>query len=631
MPQSATWASPIYSDLGDSSQKCIRIFILQPASNRDDEIRGQLTVVVLDDPGTDFEALSYTWGGSSEDQIIHLDGAVFAVTDNLHYALRRLRNKKAARRLWVDAICINQNDLVEKGWQVAMMGEIYSRANRVLVWIGEPEKAAQHSGESSGVLQSPFRAKYLSFNNIATPWRFARVRSLSNTICATTPHWWDRAWVVQEAVCAERITVIFGSHELGWYRFYKFLYMVHDDILFKHEADEEFMRQVLRAVEGIQGIRKRYWKEKKDEKKPKTPLSWIIWRARQAQATQARDKVYSLLAMMPREIAAFLNPEYSEDIADTFAKATYYVIRADADLNILVWVPLRSRPNNTEEEGERGGEMMVWKNPDLPGSWAVDFADLKYGLFHAAANGQENFWRESSTRVEYLTYTSGRTLELEGYVLDTIRRCIDLPYGQSWGGAVDDEGVLYDFLAEALSLSRENNVRALFEVPERRSAEAKGESEGFIGSSDWVKDEVHKRWKKRRIRCPVDQLSDGLDLWDEVVGFKHGHKSQDAWHHNLAVYSVRVASNAKIFSTTMGFVGVAPGVVENGDIVTLLDGARLPITLSPKDQDDSQFTFRGYAGVHGAMESLYSYSSKFTTRTFTVEEQVRRRQRFQIC
>ncbi|KAI0975057.1 hypothetical protein F4678DRAFT_458173 [Xylaria arbuscula] len=303
---------------------------------------------------------------------------------------------------------------------------------------------------------------------------------------------------------------------------------------------------------------------------------------------------------MPRETAAFLHPNYTEYIADTFGKATYCVIGTDADLDILGWVPLRSRSNNTEEDGERGGEeLMVWKNSDLPESWVVDFADLKYGLFHAAANGQEYFLREPSTR--------------------------------SWGGAVDDERVLYNFLATALSLARKNNIRALFEAPERRSTKAKRESEGFVGSSNWVKDEVHKRWKKNGTRRLADQLSDGLDLWDEIVGFEHGPESQDSWHHRITVSSVRVSGSAKIFSATMGFVGVAPGVVENGDIVTLLDGGRLPITLPSKDQDNSQFTFRGYAGVHGAMEPLYSYSSKFSMRTFTVEEQVRRRRRFQIC
>ncbi|KAF2973409.1 hypothetical protein GQX73_g2 [Xylaria multiplex] len=70
-----------------------------------------------------------------------------------------------------------------------MMGEIHLRANWLLVWIGEPDKVSQRSGESSGVLQSQFRAKYLSLNNLATPGKFARVRSLYDTICATTPHW----------------------------------------------------------------------------------------------------------------------------------------------------------------------------------------------------------------------------------------------------------------------------------------------------------------------------------------------------------------------------------------------------------------------------------------------------------
>lgn len=69
-------------------------------------------------------------------------GKVLKVTSNLPAALNRLREPRAERLLWVDAICINQDEenhefLSEKIHQVKLMAVIYRKAERVVVWIGE--------------------------------------------------------------------------------------------------------------------------------------------------------------------------------------------------------------------------------------------------------------------------------------------------------------------------------------------------------------------------------------------------------------------------------------------------------------------------------------------------------------
>ncbi|EME43961.1 hypothetical protein DOTSEDRAFT_95538, partial [Dothistroma septosporum NZE10] len=84
-----------------------------------------------------YEALSYTWGPSSERRCITLhDKAGFEATDNAYAALRRFRYKDSSRTLWVDALCVNQGDLSERVQQVQMMGQIYRRAERCLIWLG---------------------------------------------------------------------------------------------------------------------------------------------------------------------------------------------------------------------------------------------------------------------------------------------------------------------------------------------------------------------------------------------------------------------------------------------------------------------------------------------------------------
>jgi hypothetical protein len=61
------------------------------------------------------------------------------MTKNLYSALLRLRHSETDRTLWVDALCINQSDLDEKGQQVSLMREIFKRAGKVTMWLGEPE------------------------------------------------------------------------------------------------------------------------------------------------------------------------------------------------------------------------------------------------------------------------------------------------------------------------------------------------------------------------------------------------------------------------------------------------------------------------------------------------------------
>ncbi|KAF4616233.1 hypothetical protein G7Y89_g15171 [Cudoniella acicularis] len=88
-----------------------------------------------------YEALSYTWamedGNCRRSSQIRCDGSKIWVTKNCELALRYLRKKDLNRVLWVDAICINQKDNKERGHQVGLMRNVYSKATGVLIWLGE--------------------------------------------------------------------------------------------------------------------------------------------------------------------------------------------------------------------------------------------------------------------------------------------------------------------------------------------------------------------------------------------------------------------------------------------------------------------------------------------------------------
>ncbi|KAM5385153.1 hypothetical protein ACJZ2D_001114 [Fusarium nematophilum] len=87
------------------------------------------------------KALSYVWGGRDDMQYLYIGPQQVSITKNLHAALQRLRYRDRRRTLWVDAICINQDDLSEKSTQVAMMSEVYGLTSNCLIWLGEEPEA----------------------------------------------------------------------------------------------------------------------------------------------------------------------------------------------------------------------------------------------------------------------------------------------------------------------------------------------------------------------------------------------------------------------------------------------------------------------------------------------------------
>lgn len=120
--------------------KTIRVIKLRPAHRPEDPLRCTITIVSLGRAVTrPYEALSYVWGEPARQWPLECDGKELLVTRNCSDALVHLRRRFTPRMLWIDAICINQGDtddaVTERNGQVAMMGEIYLKAARVLVWL----------------------------------------------------------------------------------------------------------------------------------------------------------------------------------------------------------------------------------------------------------------------------------------------------------------------------------------------------------------------------------------------------------------------------------------------------------------------------------------------------------------
>jgi hypothetical protein len=150
----------------------IRVLKIRPSAVTDSSDRIECDFSILDvDNGslydldtasplsatTPYTALSYTWGDTIADHDINLNGTPFLVRQNLWNFLDRARNDNFEGYLWIDALCIDQTEVGERNHQVALMGEIYSHAEGVIVWLGHVDGYIEDAMGALGRVVSPVR------------------------------------------------------------------------------------------------------------------------------------------------------------------------------------------------------------------------------------------------------------------------------------------------------------------------------------------------------------------------------------------------------------------------------------------------------------------------------------------
>lgn len=170
-----------------------------------------------------YEALSYTWGERHPPQKIRLSDEEAAgsfttpktalVTPNLCDALRSIRESDRPLVLWVDALCIDQTNPIEKSHQVALMTRIYSNAHRVLVWLGN------QSASTTWAVSNLHHLLSLDTSCSTTPDVSFGTESTALSLCIAWNHylhspWFKRMWVLQELAFARRATFIRGRSKL---------------------------------------------------------------------------------------------------------------------------------------------------------------------------------------------------------------------------------------------------------------------------------------------------------------------------------------------------------------------------------------------------------------------------------
>jgi hypothetical protein len=128
----------------------IRVLHLEPGE-KNEPLVGELLTTDIENRTFAYDALSYMWGDPSPSATIWLSEKTLPTASNPTVALQHLRYPDKPLIIWVDAICIDQKNTVERNAQVSFMRHIYTDASTVRIWINEPGVDA--SSEAVAALQ----------------------------------------------------------------------------------------------------------------------------------------------------------------------------------------------------------------------------------------------------------------------------------------------------------------------------------------------------------------------------------------------------------------------------------------------------------------------------------------------
>ena len=201
----------------------IRLLVLLPGKVQD-PLSVRLVTTRLQGEGTravaTYEALSYQWGPPLPAKMITVNDTFVSIRYNLHLALLAIRDKQFPRCLWVDALCINQRNVLERGGQVSIMSKIFRHATKVLVWLGE----AADDSDLLFELMAQVEGRLDRLDSLITVWaqagidisRFTKQKLQSAFLAISRRPYWTRLWIIQDMLSASSIDLLCGSKSLPW-------------------------------------------------------------------------------------------------------------------------------------------------------------------------------------------------------------------------------------------------------------------------------------------------------------------------------------------------------------------------------------------------------------------------------
>ena len=275
-----------------------------------------------------YEALSYTWGDSKKECSISCGSGSIAITSNLAAALLQLRSPDKSRALWIDQICINQDDVDERSKQVALMRKIYFEAKNVVIWLGEEGPDDEMAFRFVPVLLSRLPPLSTSHGGVARRGLVAR----DILPIAGSPAWialsrvfnrpyFRRSWIIQEVALARHAVVHCGPHVIDW------------DVL--AAASSYQMGQLHSDAENAHDAVAAIMEFHRNDHGRGNNIVDTLFMSYRFNCTDPRDKVFAMLGLAQ---ALVLQPDYSARVEDVYLTTTQLLIVEFGNLDILCCV-----------------------------------------------------------------------------------------------------------------------------------------------------------------------------------------------------------------------------------------------------------------------------------------------------
>lgn len=278
--------------------------------------------------GFEYMAVSYTWGSNEKTYSVEIECKRLPVTSNIYWLLNDLRFvEDESEYFWIDAICIDQedDDNEEKSHQVQMMGEIYSQAKQVIIYLGGADGPNNILFSSLKMMDLETRGKYWPPTDLQWEivwWRVQiklgggstrglRERQSDEFRDIIRNPWFYRVWIIQEVAKARAATVVYAGQRVSTRIFALAPRLVGLNLSGHQQAVFDLMP----------GPSRRYswWTCGRD-------LYTLLKKFSRAEATVERDKIYALLGMCQDGSSNdFLLPSYKQSISEVIDSTAFYI------------------------------------------------------------------------------------------------------------------------------------------------------------------------------------------------------------------------------------------------------------------------------------------------------------------
>jgi len=532
-----------------ATEKEFRLMTLR-AGDFSDDIRVNLEAFPfpLHEKTPQYEALSYTWGNTADPSNITIEGAATAlftlgVTRNLAEALRYLRYKNKNRVLWIDAVSINQQDLLERSETVPRMGDVYSLASRVVVWLGLEDAESQHAFRLLEELGSriaidevamttrPATEADRDWADISIPLPYSSKENQALASLFSRP-WFERLWIQQEIYMAKDATVVCGLSTMPWQLFRRAAYCIvlKSSVRTSLSSSWGYLKHVNTIVYNGSGY---------------ADLGYTIWRGRHAKCSDQRDRIFGMLSMIHNydQKRWSTKPTYTKTVRDIYEDVVYSYMAARGCLHTLQFCDL----------GNRDVKLA------LP-SWVPDWSSMSC-IAHRIFNG-----RASNNSSGSFRYENGGILHALGVTIGSI--------------AKTDPIRISEYSSDADTCKE--IARICGNIPLGETYPEKGFYLDAIRRT-LVVDLFMERWTPTNPAFPSEEKA--KTLFSNFMGAENA--SSDGSQPNLLDgpdYLRTVRRNADgraVITMNTGHLGLAPTAAQPNDLICVLLGCRVPLVIRP--------------------------------------------------